>query len=305
MEYFSDKEKGPVQRNNNEITDKVWGGFVSYINVLVGKGYFGKFFPEECPDGQGCIGTEVGDFKAALQAEIPNLDWPLITEMEDDSSSLSWSVDKVPFVPNYLEVLDLLQFCFKYVALPIEGSYHSYFNHYHISDFDIESGREEFLKKINTIFSRNGLAYELLPTGEVIRLLSPELVKMMSGIKAPEEVELRSILARSKAKIINYDVSIRYDAVKELWDFWERLKSIYNPSNKKDSVMQLLNLAAENPEFRMILEVEAKALTEIGNSYFIRHAEMKQVKIKESDHIEYLFQRMFSMINLLLKKSPC
>ncbi|WP_233958295.1 AbiJ-NTD4 domain-containing protein [Pectobacterium versatile] len=304
MEYFSDKENGPVQRNNSEITIKIWAGLVSCINVLVNKGYFGKHFPEECPDGQGCIGTDAIDFKAVLQAEIPNLDWPLVVEVEDDHSSLSWGRNTVPFIPDYLDIMDLLQFCYKHVAAPVKGGYHDYFNHYHISGFDVDIGREEFLQKVNTIFARNGLAYELLPTGEIIRLLSPELVHMMSSVGSPTEVELRSILARAKAKITHYDVAIRYDAMKELWDFWERLKSIYNPSNKKDSITQLLHAAAESPDFRTILETEAKTLTEIGNTYFIRHTEMKQVKIQENDHIEYLYQRMFSMIHLLLKKFP-
>lgn len=120
MEYFSDKERGPVQRINNEVTTKVWAGLVSYINVLANNGYFGKDFPEECPDGQGCVGTEVKDLKAALQAEIPNLDWPLATEVESEESS-SWFRDMVPFVPNYLDVMDLLQFCYKHVAIPVKG----------------------------------------------------------------------------------------------------------------------------------------------------------------------------------------
>ena len=38
------------------------------IRDRVNNGYFGKDFPEECPDGQGCVGTEVKDLKAALQA---------------------------------------------------------------------------------------------------------------------------------------------------------------------------------------------------------------------------------------------
>lgn len=73
MEYFSDKEKGSVARTKNDVSMIVWIGLVSYINTLINKGYFGMDFPEECPDGQGCIGTNEDTFKAALQAEIPNI----------------------------------------------------------------------------------------------------------------------------------------------------------------------------------------------------------------------------------------
>ncbi|WP_235906670.1 stationary phase or STEss regulating sigma factor [Yersinia rochesterensis] len=302
MEYFSDKEKGFVQITNNGVSMIVWTGLVSYINVLVCKGYFGKYFPEECPDGQGCIGTNEDTFKAALQAEIPNIGWPLGVGPEDVDLYGYRSRTQVTFIPDYLVVMDLLQFCYKHVAAPVESNdYHSYYRHTHIHDFDVDTGRNEFLEKVNVIFARNGMAYELQKSGEIIRLLSLELVQMMSSVNVPAEVELKKILARANAKIVNFDVQVRYDAVKELWDFWERLKSIHNPSNKKISAKQLLDDAAATPEFRNILEVEAKYLTVIGNEYFIRHAEMNQVKIQESDHIEYLYHRMFSLIHLLMK----
>lgn len=301
MEYFSDKEKGPVPRNINDISTTVWAGLVSYINTLVSKGYFGKDFPEECPDHQGCIGTDEHNFKAALQAEIPQMAWPLATEVQDDSSLGSWSRTRVPFVPDYLDVMDLLQFCYRHVAIPVEGHYHSFFNHYHIQDFIVDAGRNDFRERVNTIFARNGLAYEFQASGEITRLLSPGLIQMMASVNVPAEVELQSMLVRANAKILNVDVQVRYDAVKELWDFWERLKSVNNPSNKKESVKLLLDAAADTPEFRAVLEVEAKCLTDIGNAYFIRHTEMTQVKIQESDHIEYLYQRMFSLIHLLMK----
>ncbi|EPU1599595.1 AbiJ-NTD4 domain-containing protein [Klebsiella pneumoniae] len=304
MDYFSDKENGHTRRIVNEVSHTVWCGLASHITVLVNKGYFGQYFPEYCLDGHGCIGTDEKAFKSALQAEIPNLDWPLVTEQGDENTTYSWRNENKPFVPNYLDVMDLLQFCFKHIALPIEGSFHSFYSHHHINGFDETAGRNEFLKKIETIFSRNGLAYEMKPTGEIVRLLSPALVRMISETHAPSEIELRSLLARANKKILHYDVSFRYDAVKELWDFWERIKSYQIPTNKSASVKKLLDLASNNLEFRAELETEAKALTNIGNAFFIRHAEMKQIKIQDSDHIEYLYQRMFSLIHLLLKKLP-
>lgn len=302
MEYFSDKEKGSVARTKNDVSMIVWSGLVSYIKILIKKGYFGRNFPEDCPDGQGCIGTNEDTFKAALQAEIPNIGWPLGVAPEDVDRYAYRSRTQVTFIPDYLVVMDLLQFCYKHVAAPIEGNdYHSYYRHTHIHDFDVVAGRNEFLENVNVIFARNGMAYELQKSGEIIRLLSPELSQMMFSVNVPSEVELKNLLVRANAKIVNFDVQVRYDAVKELWDFWERLKSAHNPSNKRTSTKQLLDDAATTPEFRNILEVEAKYLTDIGNEYFIRHAEMNQIKIQESDHIEYLYHRMFSLIHLLMK----
>lgn len=301
MEYFSDQETGSLPRTNNNISIKVWNGLVSYINTLASKGYFGNDFPEECLDQQGCIGTDQHNFKAALQAEVPKIDWPLAIESEDDSFNQYMPIKQEPFVPDYLVVMDIIQFCYKHVAIPIKGNYHGYYNHHHIRGFDVDGGKNEYREKINNIFARNGLAYELQESGEIIRLLSPELSQIMSNVNIPAEPELKSMLARANSKIVHVDVQVRYDALKELWDFWERLKSIHNPSNKKMSVKQLLDDAAGSPEFRNILEEEAKNLTTIGNSYLIRHTEVSQVKIQESNHIEYLYHRMFSLIHLLMK----
>ena len=50
-----------------------------------------------------------------------------------------------------------------------------------------------------------------------------------------------------------------------------------------------------------MLEEEARKLTDIGNSFHIRHTETKQTLVSDSHIIDYLFHRLFSMIMLLLK----
>ena len=41
-----------------------------------------------------------------------------------------------------------------------------------------------------------------------------------------------------------------------------------------------------------LLNVECKALTEIGNNFQIRH--LKKIAIEDTNEIDYLFYRMFS-----------
>ena len=43
-------------------------------------------------------------------------------------------------------------------------------------------------------------------------------------------------------------------------------------------------------------------LNSIGNSYLIRHSEVTQVAVIDVDHIDYLFHRLFAMIQLMLSK---
>ena len=54
------------------------------------------------------------------------------------------------------------------------------------------------------------------------------------------------------------DVQVRYEALKELWDAFERIKTVFNPSQgKKHSMTQLLDICASDSEFRKQLESEA------------------------------------------------
>ena len=135
-----------------------WGGIVAIIRALVASGAFGVEFPEECPDGAGPVGTHDHDLSLALRAEIPEVEWPL-----DESSP-----------PPTLAALDLLEFCHRVIAEPIQGSFHSFFRHYHLQ-FDRDSGQLQFCEKINRILARNGIAFQLTDAGEIERLAPPGL----------------------------------------------------------------------------------------------------------------------------------
>jgi phage major head subunit gpT-like protein len=94
-------------------------------------------------------------------------------------------------------------------------------------------------------------------------------------------------------------------ALEKLWDAWERLKSLHDVGNKRLSVAHLLDQAAAEPAFRALLENEAHALTEIGNSFQIRHFETNRAPIAEDAHVDYLFHRMWALLWLLLtSRSP-
>lgn len=84
-----------------------------------------------------------------------------------------------------------------------------------------------------------------------------------------------------------------------------RMGKIKNPptADKKKSAGLLLNKASAEPNFRAQLATEARELTEIGNKFMIRHRETDKVPIQVSGHVDYLFQRMFALIRLLLNMS--
>lgn len=300
MQYFSDKENGPAPRIKSEISHEVWLGITAHIQSLICSGEFAEKYPEFCPDGKGICGTKGGHFGAALQGEIPRIDYPFVTEINNGRTI------SVPYTPSYLDVFDLVQFCYKNVSKPRKhGNYHEYYNHHHYVSFDTESAKDDFLKKINLLFARNELAYELQPCGQIVRLVSPSLDFVIEQIPKTADPSLNDFIENANKKIRAPDVQVRYEALKELWYAFERIKTVFMPEKgekRQSTEMLLANSSSDDEEFKKALTEELKVLTTIGNTFSIRHSETYQIKLSDSDHIEYLFHRLASLMLLLTKK---
>lgn len=106
----------------------------------------------------------------------------------------------------------------------------------------------------------------------------------------------------SRTKFTDRNPLVRREALERLWDAWERLKTLADPSDKKRSVQKILDAVSAEPSLRARLEAEAVELTDIGNSHLIRHYEVRQVPVIDVDHVDYLFHRLFAMIQLMLRK---
>jgi len=153
IEYFSDRDRGPVSRVGEKIDHAAWGGIVATIRSRVSDGSLGIAFPDACPDGRGITGTDVEAFSLALGAEIPEISWPF--DLEN--------------TPATLGILDLVEFTFRNVGKPTARNHHSFFGHDHFN-YDREQGQLGFRQDINRILARNGLAYELQDDGRIVRL---------------------------------------------------------------------------------------------------------------------------------------
>lgn len=283
-EYFSDREQGPRERTRHEITKRAWGGIVAEVESLVNRGAFGDRFPDECPDGRGLTGTDVRSFSLALQANIPGIQWPL------DPNS----------VPSTLSALDLVEFCYERVAEPMEVSYHSFFGHHHL-EFDVEAGRKQFRERVNRIFARNGLAFEIGEHGRVERIAPPVLHEVLASAAFDTgDAELDRMLETARERFLDPDPAVRRESLEKLWDAWERLKTLEPGKDKKESATSLLEKASPEPTFRQAGDDEARTLTSIGNKFQIRHSETSQVPLESGALVDYLFHRLFAMIQLLL-----
>lgn len=168
--------------------------------------------------------------------------------------------------------------------------------------FDHKEGQSEFRQKIERIFSRNGLAYQLLESGSIERLAPPILREALQVTDfSTGDAHLDSMLKTARAKFLDPNPLTRRESLEKLWDAWERLKTLDCPGDKKRSIGILLDTAASEPGLRETLENEARELTNIGNNFMIRHTEKGKTPIDSDSHVDYLFHRMFALIHLLLK----
>ena len=297
MAYHSEREGHVLPRVSEELSDVVRDGIGTLIRQRVTNGSFGLSFPELCPDSErhATIGTDEDSFRDLMRALIPSLEsWPWVSNFGRGSSQDS---------PSDLAIFDAIEFCWTHVAQPIELHHHHYYGHPHLS-FDQPSGREDFRRDVEEIFRRNGVAYEFTEAGRIERLLPPEFGMAVSrSIFRTGDAELNRLLTTARTKFLNPNLEKRREALEALWDAWERIKTIRPGADKKSQAKALLDATAGSnaPKFREALENEAKELTCIGNGLRIRHSETNQERLVNSEHVDYVFQRMFSLLWMFLR----
>lgn len=282
--YFSDKERAPKSRTKEDIPDALWVGIVGLVASELGKNSFAVDFPYECRDGGAVAGTDEHNLSLLLKGEIADIQWPLQQEPQ----------------PDRLAILDFVQFCFRHIGDARQLDYHGHLRHHHLS-FDRQSGQARFREAVNRLFARNGVAYELADSGDIVRLGSPFFQPALDIAFSTGDATLDSLLEDARRKFTDPDPRVRKEALEKLWDAWERIKTLEPGRDKKEQTTKILDKVASEPKFRDLIETEAKELTRIGNDFRIRHSETRQVEIRESNHVDYLFYRMFSLINLLLQ----
>ena len=285
-QYFTDREYGEQPRTVEVVNGRVWGGLCSLVDKGVSDGSFGYRFPEQCPDGRGPCGCDSYAFSQMLRAEIPTIDWPL-------------SAENLPETPV---ILDLLEFCAQAVGEPIERDYHSFFGHSHLS-WDRKAGLAMFVANVNRLFARNGVGFALNEEGRAQRLLPEELeAPVREAVFRTGDAETDRLLELARKRIMSPKPEDRQDSLEKLWDAFERTKTLEAGTNKRLQAEALLDRVA-NPgtEFRRLLGEEARALTEIGNNFRIRHSEVTQEPVGSLEHVDYLFGRLFSFMSMVLK----
>ena len=287
-EYYSERILGAASLDQPEVGINFWKGFVALIWRLDDGGNFAEDFPYHCNDSPIPVGTASRSLGLALAGDIPDVNWPL---------------DPENLPANQLAVFDIIEFVYQHVSKPTSFSYHSFFEHNHITGFDREAGKEEYRLQINQLFRRNRHPYELQQNGRVERIAPPILDPTLRHIRFHTgDSHLDDLLEAARSKFLDPDPVARKESLEKLWDAWERIKTLRDPNNKQESIRKILDEVAPETNFRERLNAEANELNSIGNNFMIRHTEMNKTPIHNTEQIDYLFHRLFSLIWLILKK---
>lgn len=277
-EYFSDRADPPAGREVEQLTPQAWAGFVGIVERGVTGAAFAQDFPERCPDGRGVVGCDSRAFSLALQGDIPALRWPL---SESD-------------LPSTLVALDLVEFCLLHVSAPVKLDHHDYFGHHHL-DFEKAPGQAQLRENINRVLARNRLAYELGENGHVRHIAPPVIDQRVAHALPPtRDAELDHLLERARVKYRDPDPAVRREALEQLWDAFERCKTILDP-DKRSGAIALIAAVSGSSEETQLLDAEMRALTTIGNDFRIRHHEATKTAVGDN-LVDLLFTRMYALL---------
>jgi len=283
---FTERHGRAAPRVAEVLDETTRNGLLTIVSARIEEEWFGFAFPAKCGDGYAYAGTDVARLRDTMKGY--GVLWP-------------GDVDRAN-PPEDSRIFDLIEFSYEFIAEAKDPSYHSYMSHSHYS-YDREAGRRAFADAINRMFERNGMAFDLT-NGEVTRIAPAVLHESLaeSVFHTGDDV-LDGLLESARLKFLNNALGIRRESLEKLWDAWERLKTIEAGNDKKASAKALLDRAAAEPAFRAKLEQEARELTDIGNTFLIRHTETDKIPVAHSSQVDYLFHRLFSMIRLLLRAS--
>ena len=188
---------------------------------------------------------------------------------------------------NYVETGDMKQFISMTAPFCVFDAIEFY------EKYNADNG---FAAQVNALLKLNGLPYKL-ENGRIESTLDVTIKK--KDISAIPERGLKDLLMEAESY---YNSGNKQIAVEKLWDAFERLKTYYSPMlNKSQSATKIIDdMSGSNADFKTMFEVEFKALTDIGNSFRIRHHEKNKIDITDDRQYDYFYKRCLALISVAI-----
>ena len=154
----------------------------------------------------------------------------------------------------------------------------------------------DYAVQMNTILKINSVPYKL-EQGRIVSTLEIAIdPKILAEI--PEK-GLKELLSEADAY---YRSGNKQIAVEKIWDAFERLKTYYSSTlNKAQSAGKIIdNMSNSEPNYKALYEAEFKALTNIGNSFRIRHHETTKIDITDNRQYDYFYKRCLALVSVAI-----
>lgn len=154
----------------------------------------------------------------------------------------------------------------------------------------------QFENDINTIFKLNNINVEI--RNEQIYFINNKTIGVDDSINI-NEVGLEELIRIAEDLYNKGNYSY---AVEKIWDAFERMKTYHFTLDKKKSAEKIINdISYGNKDIWEIFNDEFKTLTDIGNSYRIRHHEINQINISNELHCKYFYKRCLALISIIIE----
>ena len=154
----------------------------------------------------------------------------------------------------------------------------------------------QFRNEINAIFKLNNINVELR-NGEVHSTSNKAI-----GLDDSTNINEAGLEELIRTAGYLYNKGEYSCAVEKIWDAFERIKTSYPTLDKKKSAEKIINdISYGNEHIKKMFDNEFKALTDIGNSYRIRHHEIYKIDISKELHYKYFYKRCLALISVIVE----
>lgn len=323
--YFSQRTLGDKIRVNENISFIFWTKLTQIFEDMYKENFFTKSYPLNYPiyddsyyhSEDKFAGCTYACNSKQLSQEIEFLSngelcWPLQTTKQ--ISAVSVDGRQTPnlledWMPSECHVFDLIEFLYSITNTAKIQYLSDRENEIPTIYFpkDNRSAQNSFAKKINKLLCDGRMIYEFdSELGQVKTILSNETKQLThSALNCGQfyhDSIYQEMLQDACIEISSSRLKESYEALKKLWDAYERLKCYFDPKNqkeKKDSSQKIVDLFSETPLFRDEVSMEMVKLSNLGNQLTIRHSETYQEDLRYRRQINYLFNRCLAMIVLI------
>lgn len=133
------------------------------------------------------------------------------------------------------------------------------------------------------------------------RPLSAPLAESVRNRPTSSDAILDGLLADACAAFTDSAPAKQRQGLEKLWDAFERAKTLHPGRDKKASADALAAAATDDAAMQAVLGAEMKALSDIGNSFHIRHFETNRSPVTDAAQVDYFFHRLLALLQVLLR----